>query len=279
MNYHYLGGPAEIAAGLLAGWLLTASWAKLRSPSSTTNLLQKTLVPRSRATARLFVWLLCSAEILVGGLLLLNPRLGALLASLLLLGFMAFVVQWRRGVQVSGCGCSGSPSRRTNVASVLTVRAIAFLGAILILTAQPSGQATRGSLALRIAVATAATVLLAWRGGRVPFARLSHGTESPVGGDEAPRNGLSRRSVLARAAVLLGVGLVSPVLGALSPAYACPEECHSDDCCSYYYCKTDLCDPETICIEGNEYEKCIGVCTGSGSTCGSTYLVYTGESC
>jgi hypothetical protein len=102
-----------------------------------------------------------------------------------------------------------------------------------------------------------------------------------TGGDEPyATTGVSRRSMLVRTAGgITGFVFSSVVLGRMSPAHACPDECHLGDCCSFYYCKTAYCEPATICFDGDEYEHCIDLCSGNGNTCGDWYFEYTGESC
>lgn len=265
---------ASLLGGVLAAWLLWASWTKLRTPAQTSVLLSRTLVRNRPLLSVPLSRGLAAIEAITAIMLLLRPQIGAVLAAALFLGFTIYVARYRNTVKVSGCGCGGTSEGQVRLRWVLFTRVLGLASALVVVTTSVSGSMRGPTLAW-----TTVGMLLVFLLVAVLVVRRSlpdRGSDSTSSGNDLPRVVWTRRALLARGLAVLSTGFFASSLRRLPTAHAVHEpECMAPDCCNYYYCISTLCWPFRICIDNKEYEECLDVCT-SGKQCGKPFLSYIG---
>jgi len=137
---------------MLAAVLAAAGTAKLRAPRTTTASFEALGLPAAGFLARLVPHL----EVAAGAALVIVPRVGAVVAAILLVAFTAVVaVAVRRGVD-AGCACFGAPTSRPVSATELARNAgLLALAAAAAVVEQPVVPAFADVVLVTTAVAVA----------------------------------------------------------------------------------------------------------------------------
>lgn len=147
---------APLAAVVLGGVFVLAALTKLTDPATTSREFGALGLPRPSLLARVVP----PAELVVAGLLVLRPTIGAPIAAVLLLAFSAVLVAALRSGRTVSCGCLGALSREPiSVTTLVRNGGLLALAALAAAGRAPSG--LRPVLpALDVVLASGLTVLL-----------------------------------------------------------------------------------------------------------------------
>lgn len=107
-NETAINGVGSTMAVLLAAVFAVAAATKISNRQTTVREFTQLGLPAPAMLARIVP----AAELIVTAALVLRPRLGAMLATIMLLGFTAVIIATIRSGRTVSCGCLGALSRK-----------------------------------------------------------------------------------------------------------------------------------------------------------------------
>lgn len=205
---------SQVVAACLAMFFVAAVALKLSSPEPFRRFLVRLGIPER--ASRIAVGAVIATELLAGVLLLVLPVVGGALTCCLYVAFA--LAHIRNGSAAQGCGCFGASKATspepTEMWRGVALRLVGVAGGGFVVA---SGTEANVPLVALVWV-SAALGLVLWlsrRRSRRLAATPNHGSDAGSGQHALERIplGWSRRSFLARAALVIGAAMASPLLG------------------------------------------------------------------